>query len=112
MINLVVLVLLVIHEFLKLLTKQVNLAQVKWTEIRKKRLVNQIIVDAKVESVLTGLGWILITNPVETARNYLHRLIGVCVALASSSPSFITCLSHDNDSLGLRCLANKCPSTN
>jgi hypothetical protein len=111
-INLVVLVLLVIHQFLQLLAKQVNLAQVKWTKIRKKWLVDEIIVNAKVESVLAGLGWVLIANPVKTARNNLHRLIGVCVALASSSPSFMTCLSHDGDMLSQRCLTNKCPTKN
>ena len=79
-VDLVVLILLVAHKFLKLLAKQVHFSEIKRAEISKEWLVNQIIVDAEVKGVLPGLGWILVTDPVETARNDLNRLVGLVAA--------------------------------
>ena len=41
-----------------------HLAEVKWSKISKERLVNEIIINAEVESVLARLRWVLVTNPV------------------------------------------------
>ena len=54
-----------------------HLAQVKGSEIRKKRLIDQVIIDAEVERVLPRLRWILVANPIETTWDDLDRLIGV-----------------------------------
>ena len=64
MVDLVVFVLLVIHEFLELLAKQVNFSEIKRTKICEIRLVNQVVINAEVEGVLAGLGWVLVTDPV------------------------------------------------
>ena len=64
MIDLVVFILLVIHEFLEFFAKQVNLTKIQRAKICKKRLVNQVIVNTEVEGVLAGLGWVLVTDPV------------------------------------------------
>jgi len=63
-VDLVVFVLLVIHEFLELLAKQVNFSEIKGTKICEIRLVNQVVINAEVEGVLAGLGWVLVTDPV------------------------------------------------
>ena len=75
MVDLVVLVLLVIHELLQLFAKQMDLSEIQWPKVCKERLVHQIIVNAEVEGVLTGLRRVLIADPVETPRNDLDGLI-------------------------------------
>ena len=41
-----------------------DLSKIERTKIRKERFIYQIIVDAKVESVLARLWWVLITDPI------------------------------------------------
>ena len=77
MIDFVVLVLLIIHKLLKLFAEQMDLAKIKRTKVRKERFIYQIIVDAEVESVLTGLWRVLITDPIETSGDDLDGLISV-----------------------------------
>lgn len=93
MIDLVVLVLLIIHELFELFAEQMHLAQVKGSEIRKKRLIHQVIIDAEVERVLARLRWILVANPIETTRNDLDRLIAVTFS-GSRGSSFRSGLYH------------------
>ena len=92
-IDFVVLILLVVHEFFELFAEQVDLTQVKWAKIRKKWLVNQVVVNAEVEGVLAGFGRVLVADPVEAAWDDLDWLIRVSVALASPS-SLCRCLCH------------------
>ena len=58
-----------------------DLAEIKRTKVGKERFIYQIIVDAEVESVLAGLWWVLIADPIETSRDNLDGLISVCGTL-------------------------------
>ena len=89
-VNLVVLVLLVIHEFLKFLAEKMDLAEVKGTKVSKERLVHKVVINAEVEGVLPRLGWVLVTDPVESAGDDLHRLIVVTATTRGSR--LIACL--------------------
>lgn len=89
-INLVVLVLLVVHEFLKFLAEKMDLAEVKGTKVSKERLIHEVVVNAEVEGVLPRLGWVLVTDPVESTRDDLHRLI--VVAATTRGSRLIACL--------------------
>ena len=64
MVNFVILVLLIAHELLEFLAEEVHLSKIKWTEICKKRLVDEIVIDAEIEGVLSRFRWILVTDPV------------------------------------------------
>ena len=83
-VDLVVLVLLVVHKFLKFLAEQVHLAQVERAKVSEKRLVNKVVVDAEVEGVLPRLGWVLVADPVQSPRDDLHRLVRVATAFGNS----------------------------
>ena len=76
-VNFVVLVLLVVHQLFKLLAEEMNLAQVERAKVSEEGFVDKVIVDAEVEGVLPRLGRVLVTDPVQSAGNYFHRLIGV-----------------------------------
>ena len=93
-INLVVLVLLIIHELLELLTEQVHLAQVERTKVCEEGLVDKIVVDAEVEGMLPRLWRVLVTDPVQSAWDDFDRLVGVGVALTSCATCFRTWLDH------------------
>ena len=92
-VDLVVFVLLVIHELLKFLAEQMHFAEVKRAKICKIRLVNQIVVNAEVKGVLAGLGWVLITDPVQATGDDFDRLVRL--ALRSLGPCFASRLYHD-----------------
>lgn len=62
-----------------------HLAKVKRSEIRKKRLIHQVIIDTEVERVLARLWWILVANPIETTWDNLDWLI--CVTFSRSRGS-------------------------
>lgn len=76
-IDLIVLVLLVIHEFFKLLAEQMHLTQVEWTKVSEKGLIDEIVVDTEVKSVLSRLWRVLVTDPVEPTWNDFDGLVGV-----------------------------------
>jgi len=92
-IDLVVLVLIVVHELLQLFTEQVNFSEVERAKICEERLIDQVVVNAEVEGMLAGLGWVLITDPVEPPWDDLYGCVGVRVALSRSS-SFVVWLHH------------------
>lgn len=96
MINLVVLILLVVHEFLKFLAKEVHFAEVKRPEVSEERLVHQVVVNAKVEGVLAGLRRVLVADPVKTARNNLDRCVCIGVARFRCFVCFVLGLYHCN----------------
>ena len=50
-VNLVVAVLLVIDQLLKFLAEQMDLSQIEWTEISEEGFVDEVVIDAEVESV-------------------------------------------------------------
>ena len=77
MVNLIILVLLIVHELLKLLAEEMNFSKVKWTEIGEVWFVNQIVVDAEVEGVLARFWWVGITDPVQAALDDFNGLIGL-----------------------------------
>lgn len=51
-VNLIILVLLIVHELLELFAEEMNFSKVKWTKISEVWFINQVVVDAEVESVL------------------------------------------------------------
>ena len=51
-VNLIVLVLCVVHELFKFLAKEMNLAQIKGSEVGKKWLIHQIVINAEIEGML------------------------------------------------------------
>ena len=55
-----------------------HLAKVERPEVGEERLIDQIIVNAEVEGVRSGLGWAAIRDPVESAGDNLHRGCGTC----------------------------------
>jgi len=95
-VNFIVLVLLVIHQFLQLLAEQVHFAQVERAEVGEKRLVDQIVVDAEVERVLSRLRRVLVADPIETPRNNLDGCVRFGVA-RSVSKRFVLNLNHFAD---------------
>ena len=52
MVNLVALILRIIHQLLKLFAEKMYLPKIQWSEVSEEGLINQIIIDAEVESVL------------------------------------------------------------
>ncbi len=62
-----------------------HLAQVEGSEIRKKRLIHQVIIDAEVEGVLARLRWILVANPIKTTGDDLDWLISVTFSRSRGS---------------------------
>ena len=88
-VDLVVLILLIVHEFFKFLAEQVHLSQIEGTKVSKEWRVDEVIVDAEVESMLTRLGWILVTDPVQASRDNFNRLVGF---VASARSSVLFCL--------------------
>ena len=94
MVDLIILILLVVHELLQLLAEQVNLTKVQWAEVRKKGLIDEIVVDAKVKGVLARLGWVLIANPVKTTRDDLNWLVRFVSAGATVTARFGLRLDH------------------
>ena len=75
MVDLVGLILRVIHELFQLLTEQMHFTEIKWPEVCEEWFVDEIVVNAEVEGVLTGLWRGLITDPVESLANDLDGLI-------------------------------------
>ena len=53
MVNLVALVLGVVHKLFELFAEQMDLAEVERTEIGEERLVDQVVINAEVESMLS-----------------------------------------------------------
>jgi hypothetical protein len=53
----------------------VNLAQIEGTEVGEEGLVDEIVVNAKVEGVGAGLGRILVGDPVQPVRYNLYSLV-------------------------------------
>ena len=64
-----------------------DFAQIEGTEVRKKRLVHQVIIDAEVERVLARLRRVLVADPVETTWNDFDRLVSV--VFSSSVSAFV-----------------------
>jgi hypothetical protein len=64
------------HELLKLLHKDMHLAEVQWAEVGVEGLIDEVFVNAKVKCVLTGLGWRFVGDPVQPLGNDLdgHKL--------------------------------------
>ena len=81
MIDLVVLILSIVHKFFQLLAKQMNLTKVKRAKISEKWLINQIVVNAEIEGMLTRFGWVLIADPVESTWNDFNGLVRLGVSL-------------------------------
>lgn len=52
-----------------------DFTQIKRAKVSKERLIHQIIIEAKVKGVLSGLGRRLVTDPVEALRNDFHWLV-------------------------------------
>ena len=52
MVDLIVLILRVIHELFKFLAKEMNLAQIKGSEVGKKWFIHQIVINAEIEGML------------------------------------------------------------
>ena len=75
MVDLVGLILRVIHELFQLFTEQMHFTEIEWPEVCEEWFVDEIVVNAEVEGVLTGFWWGLITDPVETLANDLDGLI-------------------------------------
>ena len=63
-IDLVLRILCVRHKLFELLAEQVYLAKVKGPEVGEEGLIDQVIVNAEVEGVRSGLGWAAIRDPV------------------------------------------------
>jgi hypothetical protein len=59
-INFVGAVLLVANQFLQFLAEKVNFTQIKGTKVCEEWLVHEIIVNAEIESMRSGLGWVFI----------------------------------------------------
>jgi cell division protein FtsI/penicillin-binding protein 2 len=52
--------LLVANQFLQFLAEKVNFTQIKGTKVCEEWLVHEIIVNAEIESMRSGLGWVFI----------------------------------------------------
>ena len=89
MVDLVVLILLVVHKLLELLAEEMDLAEIKGAEISKEGLIDQVVVDAEIEGVLAGFWRVLITDPVEAARDDLNGLVRL---VGSARCSIVLCL--------------------
>lgn len=76
-IDLIVLVLLVVHQLLELLAEQMHLAQVERAKVCEEGLIDQVVVNAEVEGMLPRLWRVLITDPVQSAWDDFNRLVGV-----------------------------------
>jgi len=63
------------HQLFKLFAKLVHLAQIQRTKVSEEWLVYQIIVNAKVKRMLARLGRVLVTDPVQSARNNFNWLV-------------------------------------
>ena len=84
MVDLIVLILLVVHELFEFFAEKMHLAEIKWSKISEEGLVNKIVIDAEVESVLARLRRVLVTDPVESTRNDFNGMVSVSVSLASA----------------------------
>ena len=66
-----------------------DFTQVKGAKVSEEWLVDKVVIDAEVEGVLSRLGWVLVTDPIESAWDDLDWLIVVatttrgCVLVAS-----------------------------
>jgi len=53
MVNFERFVLGIVHQFFQLFAKQMYFSQIKWPKVCEERLVNKVVIDTKVESVLS-----------------------------------------------------------
>ena len=93
-VDLVVLILRVIHEFFQLFAEEVHFAEVERAEVRKEGLVDEVVVNAEVEGMLARLRRVLIANPIETTGDNFDGSVGVSVTLTITASSL--CLDHFN----------------
>jgi len=84
-VDFVVLILGIIHEFLELLAEEVDFTQVERAEVSEEWLIHEVVIDAEVESVLARLRRVLVADPVKAPRDDLDGLVRVCVTLTRSS---------------------------
>lgn len=77
-IDLVLRILSIGHKFFELLAEQVYFPKIERPEVGEERLIDQVIVNAEVEGVRSGLGWAAIRDPVEAAGDDLHGRCGTC----------------------------------
>ena len=68
------------------------LPKIQGAEVCEEGLINQIIIDAEVESVLARLWWVLITDPIETSGNDLNGLISVSGTLTCRALTCFRCV--------------------
>lgn len=52
-----------------------DFSEIEGTEICEEGLVDEVVVDAEVEGVGTGLGWVAVTDPIEPIWYDLKGLI-------------------------------------
>lgn len=57
-VDLVALVLRIVHQLFKFFAEEMDLSKIKGAKISEEWLVNKVIVNAEVEGMVLGLGWV------------------------------------------------------
>lgn len=67
-----------------------HFSEIERAEVSKKRFVHQVVVYTEVEGVLARFGRGFVTDPVETLRDDLNRLVLCGVAVTARTRIYAT----------------------